>query len=307
MSSCLVALGSNLGDREATLEAALAALATAPSTQLRAHSSWYRSRPVGMAESNREFLNGAALVDTALEPAAFWNVLRSIESEHGRRHDERWSDRTLDLDLLLVDDRVFETPELIVPHPRMSFRRFVLEPADQIAGDLIHPVLGWTIGHLRNQLDTGADLVAIVWRSLRAGQLLAASLVRQRGMELAAPPLASDVARLWPPERTIWLRVARTAEGHVADAGTVQPKESSFGTAHLPKLTLLLDVSSVKQPSQPELRATEEPETSGEAVWASLVRLPGRGPTLCIRQTDPLTIEREAFAAVQAVWPHLGP
>jgi deoxyadenosine/deoxycytidine kinase len=81
--------------------------------------------------------------------------LRQIETKAGRNRDERWAPRTLDIDLLLYDKLVIDTPELVVPHPRMAFRRFVLEPAAEAAGWMEHPTIGWTITKLRNHVRAG--------------------------------------------------------------------------------------------------------------------------------------------------------
>jgi hypothetical protein len=88
-------------------------------------------------------------------------VLREIEASLGRQRGEQWGPRTLDLDLLLYDDVVLETPVLVVPHPRMAWRRFVLEPAAEVAGPMIHPTIGWTIERLLAHLNTARDYVAI--------------------------------------------------------------------------------------------------------------------------------------------------
>jgi len=272
MSTCLVALGSNLGDRRATLDAALAALAAAPATQLLCHSTWHRTQPVGMAGSLHEFLNGAALVETTLEPEALLEVLQRIETAHGRRPGQRWTDRTLDLDLLLVDQQIIDTPALVVPHARMSYRRFVLQPAAEIAGDFLHPVLGWTIDQLCEHLAAPGNLAAIVSPREQERSELVAGIAGQRSVELVDPPPGKEVSQLWPGESTTWFRVA--AEGKGADASTAASQR--------PKLTILLN--------------------SGPTVE----RQPGRGPTLVLRDLDPAAAEREARAAVEAVWPDLG-
>src|SRR3972149_3061786 len=165
MEPCLIALGSNLRDRAATLESDAAAVAAAGGVTLLRRSRWHATKPVGLtgeAGADREFLNGAALVETTLDPADLQTVLQRIERQHGRARHERWADRTLDLDMLLYGAQVIETRSLVVPHPRMSFRRFVLEPAAEIAGELVHPTIGWSLGQLLRHLDAGTDAVAIL-------------------------------------------------------------------------------------------------------------------------------------------------
>ena len=94
---------------------------------------------VGGPPDQGEFLNAAAVMETSITPLRFLEQLQRIESRHGRQRAERWAARTLDIDLLLYGDEVIETPMLTVPHPRMSFRRFVLEPAAEIAPRMFIP------------------------------------------------------------------------------------------------------------------------------------------------------------------------
>ena len=151
MARALIALGSNLGDRTATLNAAAAAIAVLPQSRLLAKSSWIESAPVG-GPPQPAYLNGAVLIETSLDPFDLFERLRQIEDCHGRVRTVRWGPRTLDLDLLLYGQDVIDTERLTVPHPRMASRRFVLEPAAQIAADMVHPAIGITIGELLAQL-----------------------------------------------------------------------------------------------------------------------------------------------------------
>lgn len=161
MATCLIALGANLGDRRAALDRAVARLRTCPEIRAVTPSDWIATRPVGGPEGQEEFLNGAVRLETQLAPAPLFALLRDIERDLGRVPGARWAARTLDLDLLLYDQRVIDTPTLVVPHPRMSFRRFVLVPAVQIAPDMVHPTSGWTLGQLLAHLETARDFVAI--------------------------------------------------------------------------------------------------------------------------------------------------
>jgi 2-amino-4-hydroxy-6-hydroxymethyldihydropteridine diphosphokinase len=126
METAYLGLGANLGDAQTTLNAALAAIAVLPQTQLLRRSSWYRSRPVD--SSGPDYLNAVAEVRTALAPLALLDALQSIELQHGRERPYRNAPRTLDLDLLLYGDRRVDTERLVVPHPRMAERAFVLLP-----------------------------------------------------------------------------------------------------------------------------------------------------------------------------------
>src|SRR5262245_327684 len=116
MPTCLLGVGSNLGDGEATLAAAIAELAALPDVQLVRHSDWHRSLPIGGPAGQAEFLNAAALVETTIAPLPFLDELRKIETRHGRQPAPRWSARALDIDLLLYDSDVVETEMLTLPH-----------------------------------------------------------------------------------------------------------------------------------------------------------------------------------------------
>jgi 2-amino-4-hydroxy-6-hydroxymethyldihydropteridine diphosphokinase len=152
-SVALIGLGSNLGDRRAMLEGAIAALAATPGVQVRRVSSFRETEPVGGPPGQGAYLNTAAVLETTLEPPDLLHVLQAIEARHGRIRTVRWGERTLDLDLLLFDDRVIETTELAVPHPRLAERRFVLEPLAEIAPDAVEPRSGRTIAALLQELD----------------------------------------------------------------------------------------------------------------------------------------------------------
>ena len=144
---CFVALGSNLGDREATLRRGLAGLAATPGMSLVAVSRLFETEPVGPPQG--PYLNASAALDTTLSARALLARLLAIEAEVGRtRGAERFAPRTLDLDLLLFGEESIDEPDLVVPHPRLVERAFVLEPLAEIAGELRHPWLGASITEL---------------------------------------------------------------------------------------------------------------------------------------------------------------
>ncbi len=157
MAHCLLALGSNLGDRAASLRQAVGQLARLPQTVLMARSSWHETAPVGGPPGQGLFLNGAALVSTSLSPVALLAEIGRIEQQLGRIRAERWEARTIDLDVLLFDRVVHRGADLTIPHPRMLDRAFVLEPAAEIAAWMTHPETGWTISRLLQQLRSGVD------------------------------------------------------------------------------------------------------------------------------------------------------
>lgn len=157
MARAFIGIGSNVGDREGHLERARAGLAALPGTSLAKWSRVYETEPVGpVAQGN--FLNCAAELLTALDPFELRRRLARIETEEGRDAAARkvkWGPRTLDLDILLFDDRVISTDELIVPHPMMHERLFVLRPLCDLDAKLVHPLLEMTVADLLKYAEEG--------------------------------------------------------------------------------------------------------------------------------------------------------
>ena len=154
MATVFLGLGSNLGDRRATIEAALARVDTLPETGVVAVSELSETEPVGVTDQPR-FLNGVACLETELEPDQLLAGLQAVEDELGRVRGERWGPRTIDLDILLYDDLVLRTKALTLPHPRLAERRFVLEPLAELAPGTRHPVLQKTVAELLTTLTDG--------------------------------------------------------------------------------------------------------------------------------------------------------
>jgi 3-oxoacyl-[acyl-carrier protein] reductase len=148
MATALVGLGSNLGDREARLQGAIAALSRHPQVDLKSVSAWFETAPVGGPVEQPAFLNGAAHLETSLAPEEVLALLGDIERVAGRRRGEPNEPRTLDLDLLFYDDLVVSKADLTLPHPRLHERIFVLQPLAQIAPRFSHPVLKQTVAEL---------------------------------------------------------------------------------------------------------------------------------------------------------------
>jgi 2-amino-4-hydroxy-6-hydroxymethyldihydropteridine diphosphokinase len=156
-STAIIGLGSNLGDRRAALDGALAALAETPGVRVRLVSSFHETEPVGGPPGQGTYLNAAAMLQTTLDPLSLLHILQAIEARFGRVRTVHWGERTLDLDLLLFDDRIIRSPELTVPHPRLAQRRFVLEPLAEVAPEAVEPASGRTVSELLRQLDAGGE------------------------------------------------------------------------------------------------------------------------------------------------------
>lgn len=140
MARAWIGLGANLGDARATLEAAFDALARIEGATLLRRSSLYRTAPI--ASSGPDYLNAVAELETTLEPHALLERLQALELAHGRERPYRNAPRTLDLDLLLVDELEVQTPALTLPHPRLHERAFVLQPLSELAPQLPVPGRG---------------------------------------------------------------------------------------------------------------------------------------------------------------------
>ena len=145
-----IALGSNLGDRDAHLRSAIQALA--PGFSNLRLSSFYETDPVDVPGAQPKFLNAAATGESGLSARAVLDVLLAVEEQFGRQRPYAHAPRTIDLDLILYGDRVIDAPGLTVPHPRFRERRFVLEPLAEIAGNWVDPVTGKTIRELLHVL-----------------------------------------------------------------------------------------------------------------------------------------------------------
>ena len=146
-----VALGANLGDARATVSDAIAALDRLPQTRLLRASSLYRTAP--WEASGPDFINAVAAVETALGAHELLRALQALELQAGRERPYRNAPRTLDLDVLLYGDAVIDTPDLVVPHPRLGERAFVLVPLAEIApsrvsADALRAVAGQAIERL---------------------------------------------------------------------------------------------------------------------------------------------------------------
>ena len=142
MSRAYIALGSNLGDRHAYLQAAVDGLDAADGVEVVAVSRVYETVPVGGPPQDA-YLNAVVAIETMLDPHELLQQCQLIEELAARERVERWGPRTLDVDVLLVDDRRADDPDLTLPHPRMWERGFVLAPLRDLAPDLVDAGQTW--------------------------------------------------------------------------------------------------------------------------------------------------------------------
>lgn len=148
MDSAYLGLGSNLGNRMAFLRSGRDSLVDRSDIALIRAAGVYETEAVGGPPENPLFLNTVLQIETSLEPQQLLAACLAIEDEFGRTRPARWAPRTLDIDILFYADRVICEEDLIIPHPRLQERSFVLAPLREIAPDLRHPLLDQTISEL---------------------------------------------------------------------------------------------------------------------------------------------------------------
>jgi 2-amino-4-hydroxy-6-hydroxymethyldihydropteridine diphosphokinase len=172
MSTAYVALGSNLGDRAQNLMLALRAIQQESSCTLAQISSFYETEPLVLASAKATewYWNAVVEVSTSWDVHQFFPFLLQLEVQMGRPvQREKWVSRVIDLDLLFFDREVFSLDTLVLPHPELHKRRFVLEPMAEIAPDLVHPVLGKSMKDLLDRLEESGTVVPLYRLFLKNG------------------------------------------------------------------------------------------------------------------------------------------
>lgn len=208
MARCLIGCGSNLGRRREQLDRAIELMRFMPGITLVGVSRFRETTAIGGPAGQGTFLNGACLVETELPPRELLSMLAAVENTLDRVRGERWGPRTVDLDLLLYDDLVLDTAELTVPHPRMSTRRFVLEPCVEIAGEAFHPLAECTLDEMLASISDPRPHVAVVGVPGSGAEEAARAVAEATlgRLAVAEPPLpGSDApAAAWCDALSLW-------------------------------------------------------------------------------------------------------
>ncbi|PLX98188.1 MAG: 2-amino-4-hydroxy-6-hydroxymethyldihydropteridine diphosphokinase [Desulfuromonas sp.] len=158
-------LGSNLGDRLENLRGARKALRKNPAVDISASAALYETAPMGGPERQPSYLNTVLKIRTTLTPERLLSLCLQIEKDFGRQRKERWGPRTLDIDILFFDTVIRVDSDLVLPHPRLHERTFVLCPLVDLDPDIIHPVVDQRVEELLLRLDAteGVQRVAELW------------------------------------------------------------------------------------------------------------------------------------------------
>lgn len=147
-----ISFGSNMGDKEQFIKDALSQVEAEDNIRMTATSDFITTEPYGGVEQD-VFLNGACVIETLFDPEELLHFLQSLEQKAGRERLVHWGPRTLDLDIIFYEEEVIRTKDLVVPHPDMQNRDFVLRPLSQIAPGWMHPIYQMSVAHLRERLN----------------------------------------------------------------------------------------------------------------------------------------------------------
>ena len=197
MADCLIGFGSNQGNSVSLYDSAIAELTSLESTELVAVSRLKTTIAVAPNQVQPDYLNGVIRLSSRLSLPKLFEQLVRIENQLGRTRAIRWGARAIDLDLLMYNSIQFESEQLQVPHPRMTFRRFVLEPAAEIAGDMFHPIARCTLGQLLIELNRKPQ--HLVWVKSLSSEIdnivsLLADRLQSAAINRGQPPEAAEAS-----------------------------------------------------------------------------------------------------------------
>ena len=159
METAYLGLGSNIGDALENIHQAASRLMQSSSLHIVKSSSYYHTRPWGKTDQE-DFINAVVQIETELTPRELLELCLTIEKQMGRIRDEKWGPRIIDIDILCFGAKILKEPDLIIPHPYLQERAFVLVPFNEIAPDYIHPVLQQRVAELTAKLDS-TDLAQV--------------------------------------------------------------------------------------------------------------------------------------------------
>ena len=317
MTTSLIAFGANLGNRTESLDRACQRLSSHEQITVVARSRDYQTSPIGGPAGQENFLNAAILLDTSLSPPQLLLLLQTIETELGRKRQQRWDERPIDLDLLLYDTLTLNEDELQVPHPHMAFRRFVLEPAVEIAPTLIHPNNGWTIQQLYEHLNTAKNYLALIGPPGSGKTDAARNVCECLGGHLAlTPPLpptsegseeveAHVIERRLQQLEGVAERIIPSTENGTAQTFAISDFWLNQSYAYVQEKLgqqaqeqfLAHWETTISQALQPKLRVLLEPG-EGQTALSKLAQQPLQGPLLRLTDCRPEAVVEEVSAAV---------
>lgn len=311
MATCLVGLGSNVGDRQRNIQRATDALAAIG--PLLARSTLHSTRPIGGPAQQTKFLNAAALLQTDRSPQEILHTLHQVEHQLGRQRKVRWGPRTIDLDLLLYAQVVVNSPTLVIPHPRFAFRRFVLAPAAEIAGHMQHPTTRFTVQELLARLDCkpihvsilGSD--AIRTAAAAALHIHSALLIRPPDSVLHQQSSPAEVFTFLRQVQESWNAAASESRDSVlsnfwvGEIWTTATDSWSFAE----KQELQSVWSALPNPLvAPHLVVSLQSGLGGPLLTGKLLELldrPRQFPVFKLQESSPETVLAEISAAVKAM------
>ena len=266
MTQALIAFGANLGDAQASLKEAANRVADHPEIEVVAVTKPLVTVAVsGKDDDNSDradlvpdYLNSAIRIETSLTAEALFQLTRGLENDMGRQRRQRWGPRTIDLDIILFGHQIIDDPQLQVPHRRMSFRKFVIGPASEIAGELIDPISGVSLKDLADRLQNSPE--TILWivgdkGAAEAGAGEAGAAAEATGVEAAEATVESFHRSGWG------FRIATNIEGVEAPFKDFRlmlfsAPEESFGDAALRFAGPWLDLTGLgEMQCQREIRA----------------------------------------------------
>jgi len=298
MAKCLIGVGSNLGNSREILDGAVEHLAK--TFDVLAVSKWFAYPAIGPVEGEDQqqpdFLNGVLVLESSLNPQDTANILHETEKLAGRERIVRWSSRTLDVDLLLYGDETVQTKTLQVPHPRMMSRRFVLEPACQVAPEMLHPSIGWSMKKIFSHLRDEKPYFSVIGTDSQKTQLFIERLQAEVGGAII--PNLDSAPNVPSPDRNQLIQYVTekmaTLKSH--------PTGPWFGNFWIGELSLRPDCENAEWAKEwhPKLVLVTDPEGSEFAKRLRLVSPQLQVPKIFL-SVDESDAWQDALGAVQGM------